>query len=556
MLSTLEVRDLAVIRSASLELGPGFTVLTGETGAGKSLLVDALGLVLGDRGNSGLVRSGADYASVTAEIALAGATAAEVALAQRGLPAENGLLLLHRQVSADGRSRAWINGVSVPLAALRQIGEGVVEIHGQLEHLTLARPRYQREILDAHAGTLESASGVRAAAEAVHATAAAAEAVRQDLRGRNTRLDFLRFQLQELDELEPREGDYAELMAEYERLRHGERIREALALALAALDDGEAPALAALAAATQALGRLPPAAGLGETVDLLGQTEALASEAVSRLRRIAEAEDQPERLDLLNSRIARYQALARKHDVEPEALVARRTSFVMEAAALDASEDALAGLEREYRQRQQQYRELANALSSQRRKAAPAFARAVTHALRELGMPQARFEVTLEPEETTDCPADGMERVSFRVTTNAGQPPGPVAEIASGGELSRLCLAVETLAGTGSGVPVMVFDEVDAGVSGRVAELVGLRLKTLSARRQVLCVTHLPQVAALADRHHSVSKTEESGISLTKVESLDTERRVEAIAQMLAGVQVTASARAHARELLLRAAGS
>ncbi len=552
MLTRLAVRDLAVISEAEMEPGAGFTVLTGETGAGKSLLVDALGLVLGDRGAASLVRGGAERASVSAEFSLPENNALRDALAARDLPLEDHLML-HRQMGSDGRSRAWVNGVPMPLAALRELGEPLVEIHGQHEHHALARPAYQRELLDAFAQAETLAAQVTIAADAVREAEAALADARKAVAGRDARLEFLRFQQRELGELAPREDEYDELNGEYDSLRHHERSEEALAAALAALDEGEAPALAALATAREALARLPAGAGLAETTGLLAQAEAFADEAVRELHRRREAEADPNRLEWLNERIARYQALARKHDCSPGELADRQTTVETEIADLDEGGDRLARLERALAAVRNDYRDAAAVLSRKRAEAAPRFAAAVTKAARELGMPQARFEAALTPVEDDACPPGGRERIVFQVATNAGQTPGPIAQVASGGELSRLALAVEVLASAAAGVPVMVFDEVDAGVSGRVAELVGRRLKALAARRQVLCVTHLPQVAALADHHYAVSKANKSGASTTLVEALDAERRVEAIAAMLAGVRVGESARSHARELIARA---
>jgi len=550
VLRRLSVEELAVIASAELELDGGFTVLTGETGAGKSLLVDALGLVLGDRGAQGLVRKGARRASVTAEFDLPDDGDVVRALDARDLPREDGLIL-HRQIGADGRSRAWANGVPVPLGVLRELGEPLVEIHGQHEHHALARPAYQRDMLDAWAGAGDEAAAVADAARAVQAARARLEQARDSGQGRAARIEFLRFQLQELDELAPREGEYQELHAEYERLRHHERIAEALGIALGALEEGEAPAAGTLAAARQALAQLPGDTGFAETAGLLEQAEALVEEASRRLQQAAEADVDPRRLDGLNERIARYQSLARKHGAEPEGLAAQRDAFAAELDDIDAGGDRLQRLEEEARGHEAQWRRAADALGKKRKAAATRFARAVTRAVRELGMPHASFRVTLDPVETAPCPAAGAERVRFDVATNAGQAAGPLAQVASGGELSRLALAVEVLA-SATAAPVMVFDEVDAGISGRVAELVGRRLKALSERGQVLCVTHLPQVAALADRHFSVAKAKRGAGTVTEVLTLDRERRVEALAEMLGGVRVTDSARDHARELMAR----
>lgn len=557
MLTRLEVRDLAVIAAAELEPGPGFTVLTGETGAGKSLMVDALGLVLGDRGSATLVRNKAARARVSAEFELPPDSPARAVLAARELPEEEPLTL-HRQIGTDGRSRAWVNGVPVPVTVLRELGETLVEIHGQHEHLALARGDRQRVLLDSWAGCGGEALATRRAAQGVQEALEALEAARESGQGREARIEFLRYQLQELDALGPRADEYDALFTQYEQLRHREQIAEALVTALDALEDGENPALASLARARDALAHLPEAAGLGETADLLAQAEALAEEAARNLQRIGDGEDDPRQLDTLNERIARYQGLARKHGVEPADLHRLREEFAAELDAIDSSGERLEALEKAFAAAAAEWDEAAQALSRKRRAAAPRFSRAVTEAVRALGMPHAEFAATLEPAPAGNRPATGGESVRFEVTTNKGQALRPISQVASGGELSRLALAIEVLAQGGSDAPVMVFDEVDAGISGRVAELVGRQLKALAANVQVLCVTHLPQVGALADQHFEVSKRDAAGRSVTEVKRLEDEQRVEAIAAMLGGVKVSDTAREHARDLIAgeRSAGA
>ncbi|MGH8160912.1 MAG: DNA repair protein RecN [Gammaproteobacteria bacterium] len=556
MLSRLEVRDLAVIEAAELEPGAGFTVLTGETGTGKSLLVDALGLVLGDRASTALVRTGSERASVSAEFDWSDNAAVGPLLAARELPADNPLIL-HRQIGADGRSRAWVNGVAVPLGVLRELGEALVEIHGQHEHLALARADRQRSAFDGWAGCLEAAQTVERAAQTVRESQAALDAAREIDQGAAARSEFLRYQLQELDTLAPREDEYETLFAQYEQIRHREQIASSLSQALDALEGSEKPALTLLAHAREALSQLPEAAGLRETAELLAQAETLTEEAVQSLQKIAETEADPGALDALNERIARYQSLARKHGVKPAELHRQRETFADELEAIDYREEHIDALEKALDEACKRWSGAAAALSKKRCHAAPRFAREITKTARALGMPQAEFEIALEPAAADRYPTAGAETIRFTVTTNAGQALGPIAQVASGGELSRLTLAIEVLAHGGSGTPVMVFDEVDAGVSGRVAELVGRELKHLAANAQVLCVTHLPQVAALADHHYAVSKTDktgEGGAGATQVTALDADHRVEAIAAMLAGVNVGESARDHARDLLARAA--
>lgn len=549
MLTRLEVRNLAVIEAAELELEAGFTALTGETGAGKSLLVDALGLVLGDRGSAALVREGAKRASVSAEFDLPVSSPVHQVLASRELPEED-QLILHRQINEDGRSRAWANGVPVPLGVLKALGEALVEIHGQHEHLALASPERQRHLFDAWAQCEDQAWTVHEAAQAVRSTRESLARARDSGKDRAQRADFLKFQLRELDELAPQEGDYESLFEQYEQMRHREQVLTAITTALDALENGDTTALALLDHAREALSHVPPSAGLGETGDLLAQAEALGSEAAQNLQRIAESDTDPAELDALNERIARYQALGRKHGVSPAQLHVQRAGFTHELEEIDTSEERQQALQADLEAACRRWFEAAAALTNKRVKAAPRFAAAVTKAIREMGMRQARFSVALEPAAEGDFPAGGAESVRFEVATGEGQTPRPISQVASGGELSRLALAIEVLAHGGNGTSVMVFDEVDAGISGRVAELVGRQLKTLAANAQVLCVTHLPQVGALADQHFAVRKVQRGKATTTKVERLDAEERVEAIAAMLGGVRVSETARKHARDLL------
>lgn len=552
MLTRLTVANLAILTTVEVEFGTGFNVLTGETGAGKSLLVDALGLVLGNRGNSALVRTGADQATVTAEFVLSPPSTVRKLLNSREIPIENNELLLHRSVTTDGRSRAWINGVPVPIGFLRETGEHLVEIHGQHEHLALAHSEQQRMLLDCAADSENLAIQVAQTATAVRQFEETLIAAKSAVAQRSEKLDTLRFQLRELDELGPHEGEYRDLGAEYERLHDRERTEAAYAQALGALDEGEGSAIATLSQAHRALkGLHAPSAQLSEAIDLLLQAESLVSEALSLLRLETQTEADPAaRLEWLNTRIARYQALARKHEMDPGLLTTLQQRLNRENEALETGDQHLAELARDLHARRSEYERLAATLSAKRRRATVEFSAQVTRTMRKLGMPRAGFSIHLESVSTESYPTGGRERVNFLVATNPDQRPGPIAQVASGGELSRIALAVEVLGDPANGTPVMIFDEVDAGIGGRVAELVGRCLKALATHRQVLCVTHLPQVAALADHHFEVRKLTTDNSSSTTIEALDEARRVEAIAAMLGGLQVTESARHHARALI------
>lgn len=555
MLLAVSVRNFAIIDAVSLELGPGLTVLTGETGAGKSILVDALGLVLGDRADASAVRHGADRAEISASFDLAGLPGVAAWLAEQALDAD-GECVLRRVIGAEGRSRAWINGTATTLQALRELGERLVDIHGQHEHQSLTRPAAQRELLDARLPDPTLAGAVGAAWRNWRMALDERARLEGAGRDREQRLDLLRYQLRELDGFAPVAGEAAELEAEFARLANAGRLAEGAGGALELVYEGEAGAAHdAVARAAELLVNLADIdPRLADAHRLLAEAEIQLGEAAGELRRyLGGLEMDPARLDAVQSRLESLKELARKHQVEPDALPARQASLAAEIEELEQAEIRLGRSAERLAAAERSYRRAAMELSAARKAAAAAFSEQVTVLMRQLGMPGGHFAVAVEHDPEGEGAAHGLDQVEFLVSANPGQPPAPVARVASGGELSRISLAIQVAAKSARPVPVMVFDEVDSGVGGGIAEIVGRRLAELGERTQVLCVTHLAQVASQADQHVRVVKLTDGETTRTTLKPLTEAEKVEELARMLGGVEITATTRAHAREMRKRA---
>ena len=556
MLRHLQIRDLAIIDSVEIDLTGGLTVLTGETGAGKSMLVDALELLGGGRAGAEAVRTGAERAdlSATVDISRVGGELRHI-LEEQSIPHE-GELLLRRVIGADGRSRAWINGQSIPVSLLRSAGELLFDIHGQHEFQSLMRSPAQRELLDAF-GQLEAQVGLVRAAHAAWLAlmnrSVTAEAAASD---RHARLDLLRYQVQELDAMGLGADEVAALSEERQRIANGGKLAQAARGALEGLYEGEP------ANAHQLLAR--SAAGLRTAGSLDARLAALhpdIEQAAARVQEIAHAlshyleslEFDPGRQEQIEQRLAGIEELARKHRVEPAELVAWHAALQRELATMEHAAADLGSLRTQVANALEAYREQAHKLSVARAAAARALAAAVSRRMQELGMAGGQFVVEVAPLDSVEPAVHGTDRVEFRVTTNPGQPPRAVAKIASGGELARLSLAVQVCCARNA-APCMVFDEVDAGIGGAVAEIVGRELRGLGAAGQAVCVTHLAQVACQGHQHLRVAKLTDGRSTRISVTPLTGEARIEEVARMLGGLEVTARARAHAVEMLEQAA--
>ena len=559
MLTALSIRDVVLIERLDLSFGPGLTVLTGETGAGKSILLDSLGLALGVRAEAGLVRAGAEQASVTASFAPPPGHPVTALLAEQGLDPEDEVVL-RRVLGKDGRSRAFVNDQPVGVALLRRAGTLLVEVQGQHEQQGLAGQATHAGLLDAFGvapGLVrEVATAWRGWRDALGALDAAREAIAAAERDE----DWLRHAVAELATLSPQENEEDQLAAERQRLQQGERRAEAIAAALAELtprDRRNAGPAAALRAAARTLQRLvvpgqPEAANpAAPALAALDRAEEALAEAETLLSRLgAEAEADPRLLEQAEERLFALRAAARKHAVAVVELPALLDTLATRLAALETGEAEVAALEAAARATRARYEAAAGALSAARQAAASLLARAVSDELPPLRLDKARFLVDVAPQPEAEWGPHGADAVRFLIATNPGQEPGPLARIASGGELSRLMLALKVVLSAGSAVPTLVFDEVDSGVGGATAAAVGERLARVAERVQVLVVTHSPQVAARGRAHLRVAKLAANGRAATVVDQLDVAARREEIARMLAGETVTEAARAAADDLL------
>ena len=556
MLVHLSVRNVVLIDRLDMALGPGLCALTGETGAGKSILLDALGLAIGARGDSALVKRDAAQAVVSAEFAPPPGHPVWALLEERGLAAADGLVL-RRVLAADGRSRAFVNDQPVGVALLREIGDRLVEVQGQAGQRGLLAAETHRAFLDGFGGLDDLAAEVRAthgAWRAAEETLAAAQAELEEARHDE---DYLRHVLAELEALAPGPGEEAELAAARSTLMQGEKLAEGLQQALAELIEGrgvEERLNAAQRLLVRAAERAPGA--LDAALEALDRATVEAADALAAFDAASRAlAPDPERLERVEERLFALRAAARKHRTDVESLAALRETFAARLAALDdrgAALDDLAGAESEARAA---FAAAARALSEARTRSAAELDRQVMAELAPLKLAKATFHTRLEPLPEGEWSAAGAERVRFEVATNPGAEPGPLARIASGGELSRLLLALRVVLARVGATPTLVFDEVDSGIGGAVAAAVGERLARLGGELQVLVVTHSPQVAARAAHHYRAVKDEVGGSVRTDVEALAPAARREEVARMLAGKRITDAARAAADSLMRAGAG-
>ncbi|MDO9711261.1 DNA repair protein RecN [Paracraurococcus lichenis] len=554
MLISLAIRDVVLIERLDLTFGPGLTVLTGETGAGKSILLDSLGLACGARAEAGMVRAGQAQCSVAAAFAPPEGHPALAILAEQGMEPEE-TLVLRRVVQADGRGRAFVNGQPVAAGLLKRLAAVLVEVQGQHDQVGLADPATHAALLDAFGGHDRPRAAVagawRAWREADRALVAAREAIAAAQRDE----EFLRHAVQELSDLAPVEGEEEELSKERQRLQQGERRNESIAAALSDLqprDRRRGGPGDALRSAARALERLPaPNEEAQPILALLAQAQDSVAEAETLLERMLnEGGPDPRRLEQLEDRLFGLRAAARKHGVAVVELPALLTQLKERLGALDAGTERVAGLEQAATAARSAYLAAGRALTEARTKAAKTLESSLARELPPLKLDRARFFVEVAAREENGWSADGMDRVTFLVSTNPGQSPGHLQKIASGGELSRLMLALKVVLARGSPVPTLIFDEVDAGIGGATAAAVGDRLARVAERLQVLVVTHSPQVAARGSQQLRVAKQVKGERAATTVEPLDKRARREEIARMLAGERVTDAARAAADSLL------
>ncbi len=547
-LKRITLSDFVIVTQLELDLCGGFTVLTGETGAGKSILIDALQLALGARSDTGLIREGAARTEVSVEFDAADALAPW--LEEAGFEAAEALLL-RRTLDTQGKSRGWINGSPATAAQLRELGERLVDIHGQHAWQSLTRPDAVRGLLDAYAGASTEALKLLWDRWRLDQQALAQARAAQD--SLQVERDRLLWQISELEKLAPAENEWEELSAAHTRLSHAQTLLDAARNALAALDEEDTGAVSRLARAHEALRaaeHLEPE--FKPLTELMASLLAQSQDAVHSLRAYQRRDDlDPEGLAQLDVRMAQWISLARRYKKAPSELAQLLLQWKAELARLNASAD-LAALELAQAASAQAYRLEADKLSGARRAAAPRLAGAISSAMQGLGMQGGRFEVQLET--LAQATSSGMEEISFLVAGHAGTTPRPVGKVASGGELSRIALAIAVTTSQLGSAQTLIFDEVDAGVGGAVAQTVGRLMQQLGRDRQVLAVTHLPQVAACGDQHLVVAKQRQGDATVSTVAAASGEQRVDEIARMLGGEHLSLTTLAHAREMLERTA--
>lgn len=553
MLQNLNITDLAIVESLDLNLEKGLSVLTGETGAGKSILLTALGLALGERADAGYVRPGSQRAEITLSFDLSDAPNAQAWLEENELDADK-QCLIRRTIRQDGRSKAYINGSPTTLQALKILSSQLVEIHGQHAHLTLLESDEQRELLDNYAQNTSLLADTNQAYLQWRANFHELEALIKSSTDQSNQEDLLRYQLNELEQLDLVNYNYAALSAEHTKLANLEQILSVGQNQLNLLSGNEQQSANHLV--NQSISALTDLTSLASEFDepnkLLIEAQIQINEATQQLRRFLESQEiEPQRMQELDNQISIIQNLSRKHHVSPDELpqVAEKLSQALEN--LSHSTERIDELNSLVQQNQQQYFSLAKTLSQKRIKSAKKLSTLISSMIQELGMPQGEFSINVTAQAIEQPKINGVDKIEFLVSANKGLPLRPLAKVASGGELSRISLAIQVTTSHDKNAATMIFDEVDSGIGGGIAEIVGQKLRTLGNKAQVLCVTHLPQVAAQAHQHLFVYKSNDTAMTTSQVKTLTAEQRIEEMARMLGGVNITQSTLAHAKEMLM-----
>ena len=552
MLSLLTISNFALVDQLELELQTGMTAITGETGAGKSIMLDALGLTLGDRADLDVIRSGAERSDISASFTLQDNPEAEHWLREHDFPDADGQCILRRVLTRDGRSRAYINGQATTLAELKDLGEMLIDIHSQHEHQSLLKVATHQGLLDAYGGLQPQASALATLATEMRQLQKQINELQRSAAESQAQRELLTFQTGELRELRLQDGEFSQLEAEHRQLSHADAAIAALQAVIDLCSENDTLTLeGGLRRASQLLQDIPFSNPLlDEAEAMLGNALIQVEEAVSTLARASDRmELNPERLQEVDERLGVIHRMARKHKVEPDALHAHALALAEQLAGLDASDSRIGQLQKALATLDERYRKQAGTLSSQRQKAAKALAKEVNAQLAHLGMAAAAFSVELN-SDTARSGTGGYESAEFLVSTNPGNPAKPLVKIASGGELSRISLAIQVVIARTSPIATLVFDEVDVGIGGGTAKAVGELLRQLGEKGQVLCVTHQPQVASQAHQHLLVSKVQDKQSTATSLQQLDPGTRIKEIARMLGGDTLTDSSLAHARELL------
>lgn len=552
MLTHIHIWNFAIVEALDIELEPGLSVLTGETGAGKSILLDALGLALGDRADSTVIRHGESRAEISVTFDTSEAENAEAWLKEHELDSEHECII-RRTVSEKGPSKAFINGKPATVQQLRELAEMLVDLHGQHEHQSLMKADIQQQLLDDYANHNDLVTKVSTSYKEWNKLNSEFEKLNSAKNEQDHRLDLLKYQVKELETLNLQAGESKALDIEHKRLSNASQLLQTTEQALHALEESDSGSISQklthFTSDLQQLGKTDNK--LNEIAALLDNAMIQLNEASSELHQYVDnLELDPQRLSYLDERISTIYNLARKHQVEPDELPALLDNLQKELDSIENADGHLETLQQDITKMANIYQQAANDLSKSRTKAAKVLSTKVSENMQELGMEGGAFEVALNTYETESFHSNGNEQIEFLVSANPGSPAKPLTKVASGGEISRISLAIQVIAAESTRIPTLIFDEVDVGIGGRVAEIVGRKLKQLAAHRQVICVTHLAQVAALGEHHLQVSKQSDSATTISQINYLDQPQRVKELARMMGGVEITAQTLSHAEEML------
>lgn len=551
MLVHLSVNNVAIASELEMEFNRGMTVITGETGAGKSIMMDALGLALGDRADAGVVRSGTERADINACFDISSIKDAKHWLQQHDLLDGNDCLL-RRVITKEGRSRGYINGRPATLQDLKSLGEMLIDIHSQHAHQSLLKKHQQRRLLDNFAGLSDDTGHLKIIAKQFQQAQQRLGKLESHRSEQSARAQLLAYQVDELDKLELVDGELGTLEQEQQQLAHGEQIQQACQQTIALCSEGELNVASILNQALRSLGDIPvKSPSLDEAAQLLSSALIQAEEANSELQHHLDSfELDPERLHMVENRLSTIYNIARKHHIQPTQLPELHQELLQELTSIAGSDEEIELLQQQLAETEQQYQQLATKLSKKRKTASNQLQKQVEAQLEQLAMANCRFSIALTPRADNTPHPHGHEEIAFLVSTNPGQEPQALAKIASGGELSRISLAIQVITAQTSATPTLVFDEVDVGIGGAVAEVVGNLLQELGDRGQVLCVTHQAQVASKGHQHLYVSKTASKKSVSTQLEQLSDKQKIAEIARMLGGIAITDQSLAHAKEML------
>lgn len=554
MLTHIHIWNFAIVEALDIELEPGLSVLTGETGAGKSILLDALGLALGDRADNSVIRHGESRAEISVTFDTHQAPNAEAWLKKHELDSEHECII-RRTVSEKGPSKAFINGKPATVQQLRELAEMLVDLHGQHEHQSLMKADIQQQLLDDYANHSDLLSKVNNYFKQWNKLNSEFKQLTSTKNEQDHRLDLLRYQVKELETLNIQAGESNELDIEYKRLSNASQLLQTTEQALHALEENDKGSISEqlnhFTLALQQLGKTDNK--LNDIAALLDNAMIQINEASSELHQYTDnLELDPQRLSYLDERISSIHNLSRKHQAEPDVLPELLEQLQNELDSIENADIHIETLQQDIKSAADSYQQSADALSKSRTKAAKSLSSKVSESMQELGMENGSFQVALNLYDKDSFHANGNEQIEFLVSANPGQPPKPLTKVASGGEISRISLAIQVIAAQATRIPTLIFDEVDVGIGGRVAEIVGLKLKELAGHRQVICVTHLAQVAALGDHHLQVSKQSDSATTISQINYLDKPLRVKELARMMGGIEITEQTLSHAQEMLSR----